>query len=89
MPSEPNVSTVEHPISARRAGEVVSVSTDGSGVDARSAEEAASVRTGGQTATNARSAFRKSMLDVLYMCLTMRILICKAEWLSSVRKNIT
>ena len=51
----------------------------------RSAEEVASVSTGGQTATNARSAFRKSVLDVL--CLTMRILVCKAEWLSSVRKK--
>ena len=52
----------------------------------KSAEEVDSISTGGQTATNARSAFRKSVLDVL--CLTIRILVCKEKWLSSVRKNI-
>ena len=97
------MSTVENPISARSAEEVASVSTGGSGVNARSVEEQAYVRTGGSrinarsvegvlsvstggSAIRARSASRKSMLDVL--CLTMRILVCKAEWLSSVRKNI-
>ena len=37
--SEPNVSTVENPISARSAEEVASVSTGGNGVNARSVEE--------------------------------------------------
>ena len=47
--SEPNVSTVEHLISARSAHAegVAFVSTDGSGVNARSAEEVAYASTGG------------------------------------------
>ena len=80
--SEPNVSTVEHLISARSAHAegVAFVSTDGSGVNARSAEEVANQNVSiSGSGINARSAFRASMVDVL--CLTMRILVCKAEWL--------
>ena len=54
-------------------------------VSAKTVEEVASVSTGG-SGVNARSAFRKSLVDVL--CLMMWILICKAEWLSSVRPSI-
>ena len=69
-------------VSARSAEGHLSVSMGGSAVSAGSAEVKASATMGG-AAVAARSAMRNCMVNVL--CLTMRILVCKAEWLSSVR----